>query len=150
MDSKLGVPNAPTRRMMHRDEQARNPPQPKVPDFLQRCPKSGKRSKGSKGSSKTLFIPDWGIYTQDSVLGSPSLALDWSKCSITPPDLITTTTGDRLQDSEAFGTQAFYQVNLYLKFVSHSRGSFVTTYSYKSFFFRQILSSSLFAFRIVL
>lgn len=58
------------------------------------------------------------------------MALDWSKCSITPPDLITTTTGDRLQDSEAFGTQAFYQVNLYLKFVSHSPGSFVTTYSY--------------------
>lgn len=79
----------------------------KVLDFLRHRSKSRKRVKSSDGNSKTPFIPDWDICANESILGSLILALDWSKCSITPSDLIIVTTGDRLQEAEEHGSPCF-------------------------------------------
>lgn len=86
---------------------------PKIPEFLGDGPSGGKkRTKNSDGSSRTPFEPSWGICAQDSVLGNPALALDWSKCSITPPDMVHVSSGERILESEQLGAHALYQVFL--------------------------------------
>lgn len=52
------------------------------------------------------FTPDWGICEHDSVLGSSALASAWSRLSITPPDLLTVTAGDKIDESARLGAQA--------------------------------------------
>lgn len=54
-----------------------------------------KRAKNLDGCSKIPFETSWAICAQDLVFGSPQLALDWCKCSVTPPNLIHVTTGER-------------------------------------------------------
>jgi hypothetical protein len=104
--------NAPamTKRMVRDAAKAAEKTVPKVPDFLGGESQAGKRSRNADGGIKTPFVPSWGICEQDSVLGSPALALDWSKCSITPPDLLTVTAGDKSDEAELLGAQALYQV----------------------------------------
>lgn len=69
---------------------------PKVPSVSEEISCRKKRSKGFDGSSKTPFEPSWGICAQDSVMGSLALALDWSKWSVTPPDMVRAFVGDKL------------------------------------------------------
>ena len=82
---------------------------PRIPSFLDRCTQPGKRPRTAEGA-RIPFIPSWGICEQDSALGSPALALDWAKCSITPPDILTVTAGDKIEESELLVAQALYQV----------------------------------------
>lgn len=110
MDQRPEMRPMITKRMVKAAEKALDPPASKVPTFLEHCSKSGKRSRNTNGSIKTPFIPNWGICEQDSVLGSPAMALDWAKCSITPPDLLAVTATDKLEESEMLGAQALYQV----------------------------------------
>lgn len=64
---------APTKRMVKKSEQEKNPHAVKIPNILKHSQKSEKWAKGSDGSSKTPFEPEWGICAQDSVLGSPRI-----------------------------------------------------------------------------
>lgn len=110
LDSRPGMEPTTTKRMIKRAEKAKIPTGPRIPSFLEGCSQPGKRGRSTDGSIRSPFIPTWGICEQDSALGSPALALDWSKCSITPPDLLTVTAGDKIEESELLGAQALYQV----------------------------------------
>lgn len=99
-----------TKRMKKKAEELLNPTKPRVPHFLEGCSQGGKRSRNAGGDMRTPFIPPWGICEQDSIFGSPHLALDWSKLSITPPDRVTLHAGDRMDESQLMGAQALYQV----------------------------------------
>lgn len=103
------APN-PTKRMTKRSEKAKNPSDPNIPSFLEGCSQPGKRGRGNEGSTRSPFLPNWGICEQDSVLGSPALALDWAKCSITPPDVFAVTAVDKVEESQLIGAQALHTV----------------------------------------
>lgn len=103
-----------TKRMVKKAEKEANPPPPKVPAFLQHCQNSGKRFRDAGGKIKTSFQPDWGVCDQDSISGSSLLAIDWSKCSITPADRVEVVSSTGLDEGEQLGSLAMYQVNTLL------------------------------------
>lgn len=102
-----------TKRMVKKAEKEANPPPPKVPAFLQHCQNSGKRFRAGGGNMKTAFQPDWGICDQDSVSGSALLAMDWSKCSVSPVDRVETVSSTGLEEVIQLGSQAMHQVCLW-------------------------------------
>ena len=99
-------------RMVKKAEKDMNPPARRLPNFLVQCSSSpsGKRIRNTDGSIKTPFVPNWGICEQDSIAGSPALALDWAKCSVTPPDLVAACAVDKMAESEMLGAHSLYQV----------------------------------------
>lgn len=104
-----------TRRMMKKAEAQLEPSRREVPQFLEENSQGGKRYRNAGESVRTPFTPDWGICDQDSILGSTSLAVAWSRLSITPPDVLTATAGDKIDEAERLGAQGLYQVNAYLQ-----------------------------------
>ncbi|KAK1368102.1 hypothetical protein POM88_034194 [Heracleum sosnowskyi] len=108
-----------TKRMSKKAELAANPPPPKVPEFLTLSQKAGKRSRNLEGNVKTAFQPSWGICEQDSIAGSSSLAMDWSKFSITPPDMVNLLARSGFEETEQLGCQAMYQMNSYFQTSLH-------------------------------
>lgn len=111
LDSEPAMQQVTTKRMIKKAEKEANPPPPKVPEVLQPCSKAGKRFRGTDGSTKTAFMPAWGICEQDSISGSSLLAVDWSKCSITAHDLADALSRTSLEEGEQLGSQAMYQVH---------------------------------------
>lgn len=99
-----------TRRMIKKATEQLNPPDRRVPSFLEGCSQGGKRSRNAGESMRVPFAPDWGICEQDSILGSTDLAVSWSRLSITAPDLLTVMAGDKVDEAERLGAQALYQV----------------------------------------
>ncbi|KAL8115130.1 hypothetical protein AgCh_021815 [Apium graveolens] len=86
---------------------------PKVPAFLEASGSGLKRAKDFDGSARTPFEPGWGISSNDSVFGNPALALEWSRNCITPPDLLSVSSGEKLLEAEMLGAHALYQANAY-------------------------------------
>ncbi|KAK1396935.1 hypothetical protein POM88_006798 [Heracleum sosnowskyi] len=96
-----------------------NPPPSKVPDFLTHSQKAGKRFRDSEGTVKTTFQPAWGICEQDSIAGSSLLTMDWSRFSITPPDMVNVLARSGMEETEQMGSQAMYQPNSYFQTSIH-------------------------------
>ncbi|KAK1357003.1 hypothetical protein POM88_050259 [Heracleum sosnowskyi] len=119
LDREPGMGEQVTKRMVKKAEFVANPPPPKVPDFLTHSQKAGKRFRDSEGIIKTTFQPAWGICGQDSIVGSSLLAMDWSRFSITPPDMVNVLARSKLDETEQMGTQAIYQLNSYFQTSIH-------------------------------
>lgn len=110
LDANPGMVEKQTKRMAKQAEKLANPSPSKLPGFLKSRSKGGKRFRDAEGKTKTAFMPSWGICEQDSIHGDSLLSIDWSKCSITPPDMVNVMARASINETEQLGCQAMYQV----------------------------------------
>lgn len=91
--------------------------QPTGPSFLRPHVEEEIEEEPVSRPRSAVFRPNWGFRKQDTVIGDPGNARDWSLHSITPCDYTDYVLKKGITSIELLGSQAFATVSKYLSFL---------------------------------